>query len=191
MLRILPPATHPLIEAPQTVTGFHGCSREVAARICQAEAWVPSENDYDWLGRGIYFWEYAPYRALEWAEARFGDRAAVVQAVVMLGRCLNLLDRRHFAGLEVVYQALVSRYADAGIHVPMNTTRGAHYLDRAVVDDYCDLVADTALPFQTVRGCFPEGGSVYSGSKILRKAHVQVAVRDPGCIRAVRLVRFE
>jgi hypothetical protein len=73
----------------------------------------------------------------------------------------------------------------------VNTARGAHYLDRAVVDEYCELVEDLALPFQTVRGCFPEGEAIYSGSKILRKAHVQVAIRDLRCIRASRLVSFE
>jgi hypothetical protein len=78
-----------------------------------------------------------------------------------------------------------------GVTVPVNTVRGAHYLDRAVVDDYCDLVEESALPFQTVRGCFPEGAAIYSGSRILTKAHVQLAVRDPVCIRAVRLVSFE
>ena len=40
-----------------------------------------SENDYDWLGSGIYFWEEGPKRALEWAQRKFGfEKAAVIGA---------------------------------------------------------------------------------------------------------------
>ncbi len=28
----------------------------------------PSENDYDWLGHGVYFWENNEQRALQFAE---------------------------------------------------------------------------------------------------------------------------
>jgi hypothetical protein len=31
-------------------------------------AFKPSNNDYDWLGPGIYFWEANPLRGLEFAE---------------------------------------------------------------------------------------------------------------------------
>src|SRR5437667_162610 len=51
------------------VLGYHGCDREVGERILGGGGHLqPSENDYDWLGSGIYFWEDTPSRALEWAE---------------------------------------------------------------------------------------------------------------------------
>lgn len=43
-------------------------------------------------------------------------------------------------------------------------------------------------PFQTVRGCFPEGGALFEGSKILRESRIQVAVRDRTCIAKVTVV---
>ncbi|WP_441286844.1 hypothetical protein ACSRUE_31625 [Sorangium sp. KYC3313] len=52
-----------------------------------------STNDDDWPGHGIYFWEYAPQQAWWWARRRYGeDDAAVVGAMIHLGRCLDLLD---------------------------------------------------------------------------------------------------
>ena len=36
----------------------------MAAVLLRGEPLQPSENDYDWLGRGIYFWEHGPQRAL-------------------------------------------------------------------------------------------------------------------------------
>ena len=29
----------------------------------------PSNNDYDWLGEGVYFWQDAPIRAKQWAQS--------------------------------------------------------------------------------------------------------------------------
>ena len=31
------------------------------------KALQPSQNDYDWLGPGIYFWVDSPERGIEWA----------------------------------------------------------------------------------------------------------------------------
>ena len=77
------------------------------------------------------------------------------------------------------------------IRLPRNTELGAHFLDREIVDAYCrSLATRTASPFQTVRGSFAEGDPIYPGSKILQKAHTQIAVRDPGCILRLTLVQF-
>ena len=54
---------------PQIVLGFHGCDEEVAeAVINDQKSLLKSENSYDWLGHGVYFWENNPRRALEFAE---------------------------------------------------------------------------------------------------------------------------
>ena len=54
---------------PQIVLGFHGCDQSVAEKVLNSseEHLIPSENDYDWLGDGIYFWLNDPQRAYEWA----------------------------------------------------------------------------------------------------------------------------
>ena len=48
------------------VLGFHGCDATVVEKVLnQQDVLRPSENDYDWLGNGIYFWENNNSRALE------------------------------------------------------------------------------------------------------------------------------
>jgi hypothetical protein len=84
------------------VAGYHGCHTVTAEALVTGNAFQRSQNGYDWLGEGIYFWEDGPNRAAEWARQRFGDSGAVVKATVDLGRCLNLLDTAHFSGLERV-----------------------------------------------------------------------------------------
>lgn len=183
----------PLAKAPEMVIGYHGCPQSLAVEILAEQRFLPSTKAYDWLGEGTYFWEYGPFRAREWAHIRCastGDQPAVIGAVIRLGRCLNLLDTEHIPALEAVYQQLVVGLGTENL--PRNTARGAHYLDRSVVDTYSRTVEQMSLfPFQTVRGSFPEGGPIYAGSKILRKAHSQIAVRDASCIFDLHLVHFD
>lgn len=178
--------------APRTVVEYHGCSQEVAERIFTEQRFLPSTRAYDWLGEGFYFWEYAPYRALEWAEQkcqREGGDPTVIRATIKLGRCLNLLDIEHIPGLSEMYDSYVEATEEE--HMPRNTDRGAHFLDREIIDGYCRAVARRAnKALQTVRGSFAEGAPIYKGSKILQKAHTQIAVRDTTCILRASLVQF-
>ena len=53
---------------PQFVLGYHGCDLSLVKQLLSAETQLNfSKNTYDWLGHGIYFWENAPFRAMEWA----------------------------------------------------------------------------------------------------------------------------
>ena len=45
------------------VLGYHGCSVEFGERCLLGETLVGSDQEYDWLGPGIYFWESDPLRA--------------------------------------------------------------------------------------------------------------------------------
>jgi len=49
------------------ILAYHGCDRSVAERLLNNKTFRLSENDYDWLGSGVYFWEANPARALAWA----------------------------------------------------------------------------------------------------------------------------
>ena len=181
-----------LEKAPRTIIGYHGCSLETAYRILSEGRFEASTKAYDWLGEGVYFWEYAPYRALDWAKRKCekdGSKPGVIKATVKLGRCLNLLDIEHIPGLLSTYEVYLETVGAA--RLPRNTERGAHYLDREVIDSYCRAIAkQTASPLQTVRGSFAEGDPIYPGSKILTRAHTQIAVRDAACIQRASLVQF-
>jgi hypothetical protein len=188
-LRIRKRAAWAAPRAPKRVTAYHGCSSAVAERILAGEQFRVSTNDYDWLGSGIYFWEYAPFRAAEWARKRYGDDGAVIEARVELGHCLNLLDSEYFADLRAAYhQASAGSLGNDSV-LPANVG-GRHMLDRLVVDRLClRYMTAAGKDIQVVRGCFPEGEPVFDGSRILRYTHVQIAVRDESCISGLRLVQ--
>ena len=51
------------------VVGYHGCDRSVVEGVLlHDKPLAPSNNRFDWLGKGIYFWEHGPRRALEFAQ---------------------------------------------------------------------------------------------------------------------------
>ncbi|MFM9961639.1 MAG: hypothetical protein ACKV2Q_10475 [Planctomycetaceae bacterium] len=94
--------------------GYHGAKVGDAAdhgkRLLLGEVgieeWKPSENAYDWLGEGIYFWEHSPERARRWA----GEDGIVIGAVIQLGNCLDLTDLRYTQLLRQSFTALELRY---------------------------------------------------------------------------------
>ncbi|BDI32281.1 hypothetical protein CCAX7_43320 [Capsulimonas corticalis] len=179
-----------IVRAPQSIIGYHGCDLDIANRLLNGEPFHKSANDYDWLGSGVYFWEYAPYRAWDWAQKRYGDQAAVLRAEIVLGDCLNLLDTDYFSDLGSVYNKLAHAFASQGVALPFNS-RGANRLDRIVIDKFCEEYTQGGGDFDTVRSCFAEGAPLYDGSKILSLTHTQIAVRNAGCIQDLKLVHFE
>ncbi|MDP8221189.1 MAG: hypothetical protein P9X26_07575 [Candidatus Stygibacter frigidus] len=50
---------------PQIILGFHGCDKDLGEEVLKAEKSIlkNSQNTYDWLGSGIYFWENNHLRA--------------------------------------------------------------------------------------------------------------------------------
>jgi hypothetical protein len=178
----------------RVILGYHGCEARFATRLLDGtmpiDSWNPSENKYDWLGRGIYFWEHSPLRALRWARERRRSKAArpaVVGAVVQLGRCFDLLNEEITSLLTDTYGSLEEGFRARGEQLPKN--RGPEgkmrVLDCLVINDCLDRLGSQGIEYDTVRGAFREGPEVYPGAGFARETHIQVAVRNPACILGV------
>ena len=74
------PTRQTAFDYDRTLVAFHGTRRETAEKLVRGEPFGPSTNDDDWLGHGIYFWEFAPQQAWWWAERRYGSEAALSPA---------------------------------------------------------------------------------------------------------------
>jgi hypothetical protein len=158
---------------------------------------LPSRNEYDWLGHGIYFWENSPARALEFAAS---GRAApaprpqggtfqpyVIGAIIDPGNCLDLLEASSLRALSWGYEVLAAAVGRNNSPLPVNAQPDVHgdvllrHLDCAVIETLHEWNTDE--PFDTVRGVFTEGPPVYPGAAIHAKTHVQICVRNLECIR--------
>lgn len=178
------------------VLAYHGCDRSTAKEVIEGKKDLKiSQNAYDWLGEGIYFWENSPRRALRWAEflkshpRRTGSKIkdpAVVGAVIELGNCLDLTDQASLDLLKEMYKPFNDTMFAAGLPMPENKGSSEddqdlllRYLDCAVINFSHQMrKAEKLDPFDTVRGVFFEGKSIFDGSRIREKTHIQIAVRD-------------
>ncbi len=189
-------------QATSFVLGYHGCDLQLAKDVVLGKTRLKkSNNKYDWLGEGIYFWEADPNRAVEWAKEQASrgkiKTPAALGAVIDLGNCLDLLTR---ADLDLVAEAHARFVEDAelvGRPLPRNYDPDGQEgndlllrnLDCAVLNYLHGLIEDSeesefGMPaFDTVRAVFSEGQELYSGSGFRRMSHTQIAVRTPACIK--------
>jgi hypothetical protein len=174
------------------IFGFHACEREFADKVrtgkLRIAGWLPSRNDYDWLGDGIYFWEGSLRRAQEWAAERIDGSAAIIEAEIELGACFDLISSEYLDLLPRVHANAVAAYKRLGLVLPTNEAGGGKLrrLDRLVITRFLKMMEEgrglAPVKFQTVRCPFEEGEPVFPGSMIRRQTHIQVAVRDSSCI---------
>jgi hypothetical protein len=179
--------------AASFILGYHGCDKAVGERILEGEPFKQSNNDYDWLGPGIYFWEANPLRGLDFSREAKKRRSSdiknpfVIGAVISLGLCLDLTTTAGIEQVRAAHKSLVEFAAAAGRKLPENAPEGLlRGLDCAVIQMVHTIRHDRGeQPIDSVKGVFIEGTPVYDGSGFYEKTHIQIAVRNPDCIKGV------
>lgn len=188
----------------RSVIGFHGCDRDVATRvICDGQALLPSNNNYDWLGPGVYFWENNEQRAREFAAEQALRRRQdlvpdVIGAVIDLGLCLDLTDQVCIDEMRTGFEKLRDSLRSNGVDLPDNeglTAAGDKWkrrLDCAVINMVHELRRRShQYPYESVRSPFIEGQALYAGTTFTAKTHIQIAIRNPNCIKGTFWPRME
>jgi hypothetical protein len=185
------------------ILGFHGCEKSEQEKLILDPSYVRSSNDsYDWLGHGMYFWENNPERAHIWAnekkKAGTLKEPAVVGAVIELGRCFDLLDSSNINLLKSCYNLFVNESEQLEKPIPKNEDHpGAkgkdkvlRYLDCAVIEyTHSFLEQNNEPPYDSVRAVFPEGDPIYPGAGFNEKTHIQLCIINPDCIKGFFLPR--
>lgn len=187
--------TLPIQQQSRIVVGYHGCDQHVLEDVLLRGASLKeSSNKYDWLGKGVYFWEFSRQRATDFAEEQRERgkivRPAVLGAYIHLGRCFDLTDTLFTEELKEAFPLFKAELERLGEELPANRSPRSstspdillRYLDCAVLDWYLDLYGQEYPPYQSVRGVFVEGEPVFEGACIHTKTHIQLAIRDPACI---------
>jgi hypothetical protein len=175
------------------VLGYHGCDKSTGESVLGgASELKESTKDYDWLGPGVYFWESDPRRALEWAKIRGYRYPYVIGAVIDLRNCLDLLTREDLETLHNAYTSFIKIQELANLPIPKNLDSKSdpnsdlllRYLDCAVIKHLHEmLIAQSIEPYDSIRGMFQEDDRLYETSGFRKKSHVQIAVRNPSCIK--------
>jgi hypothetical protein len=169
------------------IRGYHGTSARQAAVILR-DGFVASDNDYDCLGNGVYFFEDGLVQARAWARRAHPREPAVVQADVRLEDCMDLKDGLGWGQLLAQAHDEVLRVSrEQGLPLPRQTS-ATHRLDRVVVELIVAILAREGIQIRAARGVFAEGTPAFPGSYLSEGSHVQVAVRDTDLISNVKVV---
>lgn len=192
---------------PNIIIGFHGCDKDVAYKILSKEIdFKFSINPYDWLGHGIYFWEFNHLRALEYAKElkKRNVREQKIKtpfcigAVLDLGHCLNLINSESLKILKSGYAILEKYHKEIRNPLPENRRPAdstdmdflLRYLDCAVIETIHKMNEINHIhPYDSVRGMFWEGSELYPNAGFKEKNHIQICIRNPNCIKGVFLPR--
>jgi hypothetical protein len=188
-----------LLNYHQTVIAYHGCDKEIADKVLFGNGELEySSNKHDWLGKGIYFWEYGEARAYEWAKWRSSiggpgvkiKTPAVVGALINLGNCFDLLDTKNTEMLGEMFEVYKAHCEKNGL--PMLQNMRSHkldidhtkrLLDCAVINFVLEAIEVTeGVKYHSVRCVFTEGKEAFGGSFIMKKSHIQIAIRDRSAI---------
>ncbi len=183
--------------------GFHGCDKSEQLKLIKiADFFKISQESYDWLGHGMYFWENNLKRAIEWSEKKKKSGSiiepAVIGAVLDLGYCLDLLDSSSIELLKFCYKLFVQEYEKIGISMPQNLNHSKEigndkvlrYLDCAVIQFAIDYVFEKhGKSFDSVRAAFIEGNPIYPEAGFHERTHIQICIINPNCIKGVFLPR--
>lgn len=178
----------------RTIVAFHGTKKSVADKLVAGQPFGPSSNDDDWLGHGVYFWEFAPQQAWWWAERRYGAaNAAVVGSLLRLGRCIDLLDPRNAGLLRESHADLEKTMRAAGARMPRNANTHK-YRDCAVFNWLYARLGAAGYAVESCRAVFvplQSGGMprLWERSGVFDGAHIHICVRQPENILAVWHVR--
>jgi hypothetical protein len=179
----------------RTVIGYHGTRRSTALGIVQGLDWFkPSANDDDWLGHGIYFWEFAPKQAWAWMEQRrkrhaWTEDVAVLASMIRLGNCFDLLDPENLQLLAGFHREFEHLEYQSG-RQPRKNYNQAKYLDCAVFEFAYAALKRQRDPVDTCRAVFVASNQrLWSASGVYRHAHSQLCVRNPKCILGTWLVK--
>lgn len=171
---------------PFQVIGYHSCDKEVGLRVLNGQDQLkPSNNNWDWLGGGVYFWEQNPTRALGYANdvssgKQFNKTTIkvpfVLGAIIKLGNCLNLVESESINIMQEAYLGLEDSLKKAGKKMPVNKD-SKRELDCAVMRYVHHSRAELGKPqYDSIRSPFDEGEKAYPGATFTARSHIQICV---------------
>lgn len=191
------------------VIGYHGCTNLTAEKIFKGKSHHlnKSNNDDDWLGDGIYFWENDYQRAFDWAKITINRRKkkcirlkkrvkhklikpAVIGAVIIPKYCLDLTTASDMRLLKSHYKVYEEALLAAKIPKEAFPKNKKAYegdvdilhrkLDCAVIHFlHKSRKKANKIEFDSIRATFYEGKPIYEGSGFREKSHIQWAIRNP------------
>ena len=185
------------------VFGFHGLDETIGREIVAGQKELkPSQNSYDWLGHGIYFWEDNFARAKKWSEDQSKRKNTsvkqpfVIGAVLDLGNCFDLLRQDCLDFLAMQYRVMLKDLELEDEPIPKNQAWTAadidfkkRELDCAVIRYAVEAAKEMGVVYDSVRAVFWEGEELYPSAGFKQYNHIQIAIINSECIKGLFIPR--
>jgi hypothetical protein len=161
---------------PGLVIGFHGCDKSVRDAVVNNQTMLHvSRNGYDWLGKGMYFWEGNFQRALHFAQEQQKESIDLVI--------------RAFESAKSLAGSLQATLPENYSFRPSND-RLIRQLDNLVIEHvHLHQKRRSPRPFDSVLAVFVEGKPLYPSAGFHEKTHIQLCIRNPNCIKGFFIPR--
>lgn len=191
------------------VRGYHGTTKDIAEELAsQTTPFRVSNDDGDWLGRGAYFFQDGPQRALAWARRHKSSAdAAVLVAEIDITNRIDFFDIDAWVQMRALlpdfeaYESISGEEAtQGGLKVQGGSARmrvssgdasvgiRGNRRDRAFINWCAELLEGAGARVDAVRAPFLFGEAVYPSSFLFDESHVQIAVRNPDKITPISII---
>ena len=159
-------------------TGFHGTNSESANSILSSNTFLDSQDEEEWLGTGVYFFEDDVQQAVNYIyKAKRVVNFKIIQADINTNKLLNLVDTKTYEQFESFAKKFQNRYK----------TR-KDYSKRKLINAVILDAMYKLEPYEVVRAVFPVPKTKYAPRTNIQPVQIQVCVRKHDCISNIKEV---
>ena len=191
------------MKSAHCLVAYHGCDAVVRDDLVtqRLKKLDHSQNAYDWLGPGAYFFEGDLKRAILFAEASAANpekmftrrpiaTPAAVGAVLCVSSWLDMTTQDGLGEFSRALEGMIVAFQEEQKPLPDNKPAADDDVDiihRALHSAVFRFMHEMReqleyAPFDAVRGAFPQGAAIAENSGFRQHTHVQIAVRNNDCI---------
>lgn len=160
--------------------GYHGTTKELAEKIINDREFKVSNQDEDWLGPGVYFFEDDYHQAKNFGKkARKYSEWAVVKSKIKADAVFDLIQSEDFIFFDKTFKLIVSRYEK------INKNKIRNKVTNKVV---FNMIYEHR-PYDLVRGVFtvPKGKNIKISGTKYSHSQIQLCVRNLECIKSIEM----
>lgn len=172
------------MEQSKVFVGYHGTDADSATSILKGKKFLPSGSWRDWLGKGIYFFEFDAHQAFMITKARKRipeEKVVVLQSEILSENFLDLLIDEDREFIEKFSRKLIDKIKEKEEEIGRWKHKEGYVLD-ALYELY---------PFDLVRAAYlvPRKHTYFLLDYVT--VQIQLCVKNSECIRSESIREVE
>lgn len=155
--------------------GYHGTSKEAATSILNSKCFKISNDDEEWLGEGVYFFEDDPIQAVDWCTKvnRFSEWS-VLKSDLEAEKVINMLDRKTYTQFKELSKLVKGKY---------NTRKDRK--PRKLINSVIFNMMYNIEKYDMVRAAFQIPSAECADRSNILPMQIQLCVRNRECIKSI------